>query len=123
MTNGTPRAVTIVDDDDAVRASLQFLLEIVAGHVTEIFASAAEFLKSDLHHFGCLILDHHMPLMTGLELVERLRDLGVAIPTLLITGSITPNIVARAAQFGVGHVLEKPPAEEVLLQFVADALR
>src|ERR1700735_4305697 len=109
MTNATPRAVAIVDDDDAVRESLQYLLGLVAGHVTETFVSGAEFLKSQMEHLGCVILDCHMPHMTGLELIERLHD---AIPTLLVTGSLSPDIAARAAQLGVVHVLEKPPAAE-----------
>ncbi len=122
MTDAMPRTVAIVDDDEAVRDSLQFLLE-TSGHVTEAFASAAEFLKSEMHHLACLILDHHMPHMTGLELLERLRDVGIGIPVLLITGSPSPAIAAQAAALGVERVLEKPPTERDLLNFVAGAMR
>ena len=59
--------VAIVDDDAAVRDSLRLLLEVI-GHPVQTFASAAEFLKAEQHHPVCLILDHHMPEMTGLEL-------------------------------------------------------
>ena len=93
------------------------LLEII-GHPVETFASAAEFLKAEIQHLACLILDHHMPEMTGLELAERLRADGSGIPILLITGSPSPAIAARAAELGVTRVLEKPPTEEDLLDFI-----
>ena len=64
--------IAVVDDDAAVRDSLHFLLEVI-GHQAATFASAAEFLKAETQWLGCLILDHHMPEMTGLELAERLR--------------------------------------------------
>ena len=109
--------VAIVHDDAAVRDSLKFLLEIL-GHSVETFASAAEFLKTDKQHLGCLFLDYHMPEMSGMELAERLRGDGSGIPILLITGSPSPAIVARAAELGVTRVLEKPPTEEDLLDFI-----
>lgn len=117
MTNNTPGVVAIVDDDAAVLDSLKFLLEVV-GYVVATFASAADFLANFSSSFGCLIVDQHMPNMTGLELVERLRRDGSALPTLLITGSPSPAIVARAAQLGIVRVLEKPPEEADLLEFV-----
>ena len=80
------RKVAIVDDDHAVRESLQFLLEIW-GHAVEAFQSAAEFLDAEVQRFACLILDHHMPNMTGLELAEKLRSDGNLLPIMLITGS------------------------------------
>jgi two-component system, LuxR family, response regulator FixJ len=112
------RKVAIVDDDHAVRESLRFLLEVL-GQAVETFGSAAEFLAADIRHIGCLILDHHMPEMTGLQLVEKLRTNGSAIPILLVTGSPSPAIVARAAQLGIDRVLEKPPEEHDLLDFVS----
>jgi FixJ family two-component response regulator len=90
----------------------------VAGHVVETFASAADFLKSEVKHLACLILDHHMPHMTGLELAERLRADGSAIPILLITGLPSPAIVARAAELGISRVLAKPFDEGDLPEFV-----
>ena len=59
-----------------------------------------------------------MPEMTGLELAQRLREEGTRIPMLLITGLPSPTIAARAAQLGVEGVLEKPPSERDLLNFV-----
>jgi two-component system response regulator FixJ len=116
MTEIEQRRVAIVDDDQAVRESLKFLLEII-GRAVETFASAAEFLKAEQQHLACLILDHHMPEMTGLELVERLRAGGSGIPILLITGLPSPAIATRAAELGI-RVLDKPLTEGDLLDFI-----
>jgi two-component system, LuxR family, response regulator FixJ len=116
MTEIKQRRIGIVDDDQAVRDSLQFLLEII-GHPVETFGSAAEFLKAEQQHLVCLILDHHMPEMTGLGLAERLRADGSSIPILLITELPAPAIAARAAELGI-RVLEKPPTERDLLDFI-----
>jgi two-component system, LuxR family, response regulator FixJ len=118
MTETERRNVGIVDDDYAVRDSLRFLLEVM-GHCVTTFASAAEFLKTETQHLACLILDHHMPHMTGLELAARLRANGSVIPILLVTGSPSPAIVARAAELGIDRVLEKPPVEQELLEFIS----
>jgi two-component system, LuxR family, response regulator FixJ len=116
MTEAEHRTVAVVDDDQAVRDSLRFLLEVI-GYTVEIFASAAEFLLANVRNFACLILDHHMPNMTGLELAERLRADGAVIPILLITGSPSPTITARAAGLGI-KVLDKPPTDEALIDFI-----
>jgi two-component system response regulator FixJ len=127
MNSNPPGVVAIVDDDPAVLDSLKFLLEVV-GYRVATHASAEAFLDGRAswgHADGgragwpaCLIADHYMPRMTGLDLAERLRDDGVDIPILLITGSPSPAIVSRAAQLGVVRVLEKPPEEHDLLSFV-----
>ncbi len=109
--------VAIVDDDPAVLNSLKFVLE-VTGYSVATYASATAFLEGGDLEPACLILDHHMPRMTGLELVARLRRDGADVPVLLITGSPSPAIVTRAAQLGIEEVLEKPPDENDLLRFI-----
>ncbi len=121
MTDTRAGQIAVVDDDHAVRESLRFLLE-VAGNTVVAFASAAEFIRSECQQIGCLILDHHMPGMTGLELVEQLRTSGVTVPVMLITGSKSQEMLARAAALGVGKVLEKPVDDAELLDFVDSAL-
>ena len=79
MSEAEQPVVAIVDDDDAVRDSLRCLLEVV-GLTVQTFASASEFLAAELGHVGCLILDQHMPGITGLELVEHLQTNGSQIP-------------------------------------------
>ena len=79
MADPETQKIAVVDDDRAVCDSLQFLLEVM-GYVVEKFASAAAFLSANLQEIGWLILDHHMPHMTGLQLAERLRSDGVTLP-------------------------------------------
>ena len=117
MSEAGRRSVAVVDDDHAVLESLEFLLQ-VAGFLVEVFSSAVEFLAADMRRFACLILDHHMPNMTGLELAETLRAGGSAIPILLITGSPSPAIINRAAELGIYRVLEKPLGDEDLIEFI-----
>lgn len=113
------RTLGIVDDDPAVLESLCFLLD-VSGFTATGFASAQDFLaRYTLGSLAGLILDHHMPLITGLELLARLRSNGDRVPVLLITGSPSPAIVARARTLGVEGVIEKPPLEDALLHFAA----
>jgi FixJ family two-component response regulator len=114
--------VAIVDDDEAVRHSLRFLLEVI-GHKVETFASAAEFLKAELGKLLCLIVDYHMSDMTGLDLAERLRTEGNTVPIMLTTGLPSRAIYARAAEVGVDEVLEKPLDETLLLAFIDTAKR
>jgi two-component system response regulator FixJ len=112
-----PPGVAVIDDDMAVLESLRFLLE-VSGYRVATFGSAADFLADGGRDARYLIVDHHMPQMTGLDLIERLVATPPKRHILLITGSCTPAIRARAAALGVAKVLEKPPAEDELLTFL-----
>ena len=118
MPGDKTRLIAVVDDDDGVRQSLQFLLS-ATGHRVASYASAAEFLaESDLCSVAGIILDHHMPKTTGLDLLARLRGQGWARPVLLVTGSLSSEITDRAANLGVEHVLEKPVPDSLLFRFV-----
>jgi len=118
MQHLSARLVAVVDDDDAVRDSLRFLLEI-AGYAVATFASGAEFLKdAPLGDLTCLVVDQHMPDQTGLQLIGRLRAQGVDLPVALITGSPTPDVLRQAQTLGVAKVLEKPLDDDVLLDFI-----
>ena len=109
--------VAIVDDDAAVLDSLRFVLEVV-GFKVATFPSAAAFLVEVPHRARCLILDQHMPGMTGLELLAKLRADGVQVSVLLITAAPSDDIRRRASQLGVERVLAKPLAEDDLVNFV-----
>ena len=110
--------VAVVDDDDGVRDSLRFLLE-TAGYDVHGYASAQAFLpEAGQFDWRYLVIDQHMPAVTGLDLVARLRGTGQAIPTLLISGSVTPDMIDRASALGVTAVLEKPLAATDLLRYV-----
>jgi two-component system, LuxR family, response regulator FixJ len=116
------QTIAVVDDDDAVRDSLRLFLDTL-GHPVVTFASDREFLAHDGSGLACLILDHHMPEMTGLQLAEQLRASGNQLPILLVTGLPSPSIVARAAELGIERVLEKPPDEDDFLEFIASHTR
>ncbi len=121
MQSGSRRLVAVVDDDDAVRDSLRFLLEI-ACHAVATYASAAQFLlDAPVDQLSCLVVDQHMPDQTGLQLVSRLRSQGITLPVALITGSPSPDMVRLARELDVAKVLEKPLDDEVLLDFIERA--
>ena len=115
--SGCDRPIAVVDDDPGVLDSLRFLLEI-EGYPVATYGSAAAFLRDDAAQARCLITDHHMPQMTGLELAGYLRAQGDGRRIMLITAAPSPAIRARARELGVEDVLEKPPTPEELLAFV-----
>lgn len=121
MQDGRRRLVGVVDDDAAVRDSLRFLLE-AAGFPVATFYSADQFLAAaDADGVACLLLDQHMPQVTGLELLQRLRRAGRDLPVALMTGSPSAQLMRRALELGAVMVLEKPLTEQALFQFVEDA--
>lgn len=116
------RTVFIVDDDEAVRKGLVFLLRS-AGHAVAAFPSARAFLENhDPIHQGCLLLDVRMPQMTGLELQRELNARAWRIPTIFITGHGTVPLAIAAMKAGAFDFIEKPPREDALLESVARAL-
>jgi FixJ family two-component response regulator len=112
------RSIAVVDDDAAVRDSLRFLLE-TAGFPVTTFESAVQFLtEAKTGELTCLIVDQHMPETTGLQLIGQLRGQGDPLPIALMTGSPSPDVTQRAQALGVRTVLEKPLADDLLLQFI-----
>ena len=121
MHDGSHRLVAVVDDDDAVRDSLRFLLEI-AGYSVASYGSAAQFLhEAPIGELVCLVVDQHMPDQTGLQLVARLRAQGVSLPVALITGSPSADLVRLTRELSVAKVMEKPLDDDVLLDFIEHA--
>jgi FixJ family two-component response regulator len=119
----TPHTVGIVEDDAAIRDSLRLLLG-ARGISAQCFESAAEFLNSaDLDQFGSLLVDQHMPKMTGIELIELLRSRNVTTPAIMITGAGDDRTLAnRAKKAGVIAILQKPFAGTELEGWVRLAL-
>jgi FixJ family two-component response regulator len=111
------RVVAVIDDDAAVLVSMKFLIELYGYKVTA-YDSALGFLNDRQANQACVITDHQMPHMSGLELAELLDAQGDQIPIMLITASPTPAIVARAGLLGI-EVLEKPVRPEALLRFLS----
>ncbi|WP_377805625.1 response regulator [Azospirillum sp. A29] len=114
--------VFIVDDDDAIRDSLQILLEC-AGFRAESFDTPLGFLESDApSRPGCLLVDVRMPQMSGLDVQERLTRDGHAIPVVVMTGHGDVPLAVRAMKAGAVDFVEKPFEEEALLAAVRSAL-
>ncbi len=107
--------VHIVDDDDALRDSLAWLLESHGMSVAE-YRTADEFLRVfQPHARACLLLDVRMPGMTGLELQDRLLQKGIDVPTVFITAHGDVPMAVEAIRKGALDFLEKPFDEEQLL--------
>src|SRR5437016_1413670 len=121
-------SVIIIDDDDSVRRALRRLMKSVGLYV-ETFASAEEFLQAlrELAPQGespqtCLILDLHLPRMTGLELQDKLKDEAKNLPIVFITGYEDDSARERALQGGAIAFLYKPFEERALLDAVQKGL-
>jgi FixJ family two-component response regulator len=103
-----PGLVYVVDDDEAVRDSLRWLLEANRYQVA-CYATAEDFLAGyDSHRVACLILDVRMPGMSGLELQERLLTLDAELPTLFISGHGDVPMAVSAMKKGAADFIEKP---------------
>ena len=114
--------VYIVDDDEAVRHSLELLLQSV-GRQIKSFSSALSFLdKYDASKPGCLILDIRMPGMSGLDLQRILKERHIQIPTIIITGHGDVPLAVRAMKEGASDVIEKPFNDQTLLDSLAKAI-
>lgn len=114
--------VHIVDDDEAVRQSLAFMLGSV-GLPIRLYESAKEFLEAlDPSLCGCLVTDVRMPEMTGIELLSRIKDRMPLLPAIVITGHGDIALAVEAMKAGAVDFIEKPFEEEVLLKAVEAAL-
>lgn len=115
--------ISIVDDDDALRNSLDDLIRSI-GFRTKGFPSAEAFLSSNLtHDTACLILDVRMPGMNGLDLQHHIVAANWRIPIIFITAHADDGARARALQAGAVAFLYKPFREEELLSAIDAALK
>ena len=116
------KLVAIVDDDDSVRVALEGLLKSV-GLPARAFESAEKFIKSgQQRQTACLIADIRMPVMSGLELQERLNAEGCRIPIVFITAHGDAKMRMQALRAGAVEFLAKPFNDEALLESVRTAL-
>lgn len=114
--------VHVIDDDEAVRVSLAFLLEM-ADLPSRTYASAQDFLEiAETLDSGCIVTDVRMPQMSGLELVRRLKERGVTLPVIVITGHGDVPLAVEAMRAGVLDFLEKPFEDDTLLASIRMAL-
>ena len=121
MTDPT-RIVHIVDDDEAIRQSIGFLLR-KSGYAVETYPSGTQFLKSATRETrGCVLLDVRMPEIDGLEVQARLAQSGIALPVIMLTGHGDVTLAVRAIKAGAIEFLEKPFERTALLAAIETAL-
>lgn len=114
--------VHVIDDDEAMRQSLAFLLGAV-GMEVQTYESAEAFLEiAPTVKAGCVITDVRMPRLSGVELLRQLRDRQVSIPVIMITGHGDVPLAVEAMKIGAMDFLEKPFDDEALLASVRSAL-
>lgn len=118
---GLGATVYIVDDDEAVRDSMRLLLES-SGFLARDFARADLFLRADSADMGCLLLDLHMPGISGLELLRMIRARGVSRPVIVISGRRDPVLDAEVWAAGASALLSKPFDDQQLLDLIQRAL-
>jgi len=121
MNKETP-IVFVVDDDESMRESLDSLLRSV-GLKTEVFSSSNDFLQSPPPNKpACLILDVRLPGLSGLELQTELKERGIEIPIIFLTGHGDIPMSVRAMKAGAIEFLTKPFREQELLDAVGQAI-
>ena len=112
----TGRHVYIVDDDDALRQSVEVLLEVAGGFATRSFASGEAFLETLAQlEAGCVLLDLNMPGMNGLEVLRRLQAIDGRFETILLTGQGDIGVAVEAMKAGAIDFIEKPYDNRMLL--------
>ncbi len=118
----TGELIAVADDDPAVRASMQAMLES-AGYRTTLFASGAALLGS-LHELAgsCILLDVKMPGLDGLEVQRRLNQLGSVVPVVIVTGHGDVAMAVQAMRAGAADFLEKPVRRDRLMESISRAL-
>jgi two-component system, LuxR family, response regulator FixJ len=119
----TDAAVHVIDDDEAVRQSLAFLLK-TAGLAVATYDSAAAFLRQlPQVKAGCVVTDVRMPEISGIDLLHRLKEMQARLPVIVITGHGDVPLAVEAMKSGAMEFLEKPFDDETLLNAVKSALQ
>jgi FixJ family two-component response regulator len=119
----TEPRVHIVDDDEAMRDSLKWLLES-RGLEVELYASGEAFLKAFDNGFcGCLVLDVRMPGMSGLDLYEQLQARASTLPVIFITGHGDVPMAVSALKKGAADFIEKPFNDQDMLGLIEACMK
>ncbi|WP_257284845.1 response regulator transcription factor [Endozoicomonas sp. SESOKO1] len=117
--------VFIIDDDEAVRDSLQMLMKSV-GQAVETFFSPIEFLEVLAHNEnppGCIVTDIRMPGMNGFELQGKLNEMQCTLPVIFISGYSDVPMAVRAIKDGATNFIQKPFRDQELLDLIHDTLK
>jgi len=115
------RLVHVIDDDEAVRGSVEFLLT-TAGFAVAAYDSAAAFLHAVPESAaGCIVTDVRMPEVSGLELLARLKEHGIDLPVIVMTGHGDVPLAVEAMKLGAADFIEKPFDDDTLLASIERA--
>lgn len=118
-----PKIVYVIDDDEAVLHSLEFLLK-TAGLEVRSFGSPEAFLKVlPEAKSGCVITDLRMPGITGIDLLRHVKESGIDMPVIVVTGHGDIALAVEAMKIGAIEFLEKPFDDDILLEAVRGALQ
>jgi two-component system response regulator FixJ len=116
------RHIFIVDDDDSVRISLNHLLSVLPDHTVQSFTSGNEFLAEARHlESGCVLLDLHMPGLSGIGVLEALAASAERFATVVLTGEGDVDVAVQAMKLGAYDFLEKPYNHVRLLEAIEQA--
>jgi two-component system response regulator FixJ len=113
--------VHVVDDDDAVRKSVSFLL-MAEGFNVRQHESAMTFLKMTNIDGGCIVTDVRMPEISGIEFIRLLKERGLSLPVIVMTGHADISLAVEAMKAGAVDFLEKPFEDQRFLDIVRSAL-
>ncbi len=118
----TAATICIVDDDEAVRDSLHLLLK-ARGFAVRTYESAKSFLADAARRdYQCLLVDMHMPEMTGLALIQTLREQDRLAPAIMVTAGTDPTLTEQVVRAGALGLLKKPVNEDELVDWVGRAV-
>lgn len=114
--------VYVVDDDEAMRDSLEFLLE-AAGFSIHLYVSALSFMQALTEvDSGCVVTDIRMPVMDGLELLKRVKQEKPSLPVIVMTGHGEVPLAVEAMKAGAADFIEKPFEDTELVDVIRSAL-
>lgn len=123
MTDADLRLVHLVDDDGAIRRSAGFMLK-TSGYQVRSYESGVELLKNTGKlDQGCILLDIRMPGMDGLEVQQALKDKGVILPVIIMTGHGDVTLAVRAMKAGAIDFIEKPFEKATLLGAIEQGVK
>jgi len=118
----TEHTVHVIDDDEAMRESLAFLLKSAKVPV-QTYDNATTFLNQAPELTGgCIVTDVRMPGLSGIDLLKRLRELKITVPVIVVTGHGDVPLAVDAMKYGASDFLEKPFDDDILLAAVRTAL-
>jgi two-component system, LuxR family, response regulator FixJ len=118
----TDAVVHVIDDDEALRESVEFLLRSARIEVRTYESAVAFLAKPEVINSGCIVTDVRMPELSGIDLLQRLRERGVNVPVIVVTGHADVPLAVQAMKMGAVDFIEKPFDDDLFIASVRSAL-